>query len=98
MRSIALPPHRRPDTTWAAGDYAVVARHIADQPVRDALRAARVHAGARVLDVATGSGNVALAASAVGAQVTGLDLVPELLDVARAVRRAVRAAAPDNGR
>ncbi len=70
--------------TWAAGDYAAVARHIAGHPVRDALAAARVRRGTRVLDVATGSGNVALVAAAAGARVTGLDLVPELLDVARA--------------
>jgi SAM-dependent methyltransferase len=68
--------------TWAAGDYAAVARHIADRPVRDALAAARVQTGTRLLDVATGSGNVALAAADAGARVTGLDLVPELLDVA----------------
>jgi ubiquinone/menaquinone biosynthesis C-methylase UbiE len=68
--------------TWAAGDYPAVARHIADRPVRDALAAARVRAGARVLDVATGSGNVALRAAEAGANVIGLDLVPELLDVA----------------
>jgi ubiquinone/menaquinone biosynthesis C-methylase UbiE len=69
--------------TWAAGDYPAVARHIADDPVRDALTAARVRPGARVLDVATGSGNVALDAANAGAQVVGLDLVPELLDVAQ---------------
>ena len=68
--------------TWAAGDYPAIARHIADHPVRDALAAARVQAGTRVLDVATGSGNVALAAANAGARVTGLDLVPELLEVA----------------
>ncbi len=68
--------------TWAAGDYAAVAQHIADAPVRDALTAAHVRPGARVLDVATGSGNVALRAADAGAHVTGLDLVPELLDVA----------------
>jgi ubiquinone/menaquinone biosynthesis C-methylase UbiE len=69
--------------TWAAGDYAAVARHVAEDPVRDALAAARVRPGARVLDVATGSGNAALDAAGAGAQVVGLDLVPELLDVAQ---------------
>jgi ubiquinone/menaquinone biosynthesis C-methylase UbiE len=70
--------------TWAAGDYASVALHIADGPVRDALAAAHVRSGARVLDVATGSGNVALRAAEAGAEVVGLDLVDELLEVARA--------------
>jgi SAM-dependent methyltransferase len=69
--------------TWAAGDYPTVARHIADAPVKDALTAARVRPDARVLDVATGSGNVALEAANTGARVVGLDLVPDLLDVAR---------------
>jgi len=69
--------------TWAAGDYPAVARHIADGPVRDALIAAHVRPAARVLDVATGSGNVALHAARKGARVSGLDLVPELLEVAR---------------
>jgi SAM-dependent methyltransferase len=68
--------------TWAAGDYPAVARHIADGPVRAALTAAQVRPGAHVLDVATGSGNVALLAAQRRAQVVGLDLVPELLDVA----------------
>ena len=36
-----------------------------------------------MLDVATGTGNVALRAAELGADVTGLDLVPDLLDVAR---------------
>ena len=69
--------------TWAAGDYPAVARHIADGPVGDALIAAHVRPAARVLDVATGSGNVALHAAREGARVSGLDLVPELLEVAR---------------
>ena len=68
--------------TWAAGDYPAVAEHIADGPVRAALAAAQVRRGTRVLDVATGSGNVALLAAEAGARVVGLDLVPELLDVA----------------
>ena len=70
--------------TWAAGDYASVARHVADGPVRAALTAAQVRPEGRVLDVATGSGNVALLAAECSAQVVGLDLVPELLDVAHA--------------
>ena len=74
--------------TWAAGDYPAVARHIAHGPVRDALTAAQVQPGARVLDVATGSGNVALVAAQENAHVVGLDLVPELLDVAHSRAQA----------
>jgi ubiquinone/menaquinone biosynthesis C-methylase UbiE len=74
--------------TWAAGDYPAVARHIADGPVNAALAAARVLPGTRLLDVATGSGNVALLAAEAGAHVVGLDLVPELLEVAHSRARA----------
>ncbi len=70
-------------TVWASGDYASVAEHIAEGPPTAVVTAAGVHAGDRVLDVAAGSGNVALVAARRGARVTGLDLVPELLDVAR---------------
>jgi len=69
--------------TWAAGDYAAVARHVDGGPPEQVLAATGVAAGQDVLDVATGSGNVALRAAALGAGVTGLDLVPELLDIAR---------------
>jgi len=71
--------------TWADGDYPAVAEHIADALPRAALARLDV-AGARLLDVATGSGNLAIAAARAGASVTGVDLVPELIDAAR--RRA----------
>jgi SAM-dependent methyltransferase len=68
--------------TWAAGDYASVAEHIDDVPPTHLLAAVGINPGDEVLDVATGTGNVALKAART-AKVTGLDLVPELLDVAR---------------
>jgi SAM-dependent methyltransferase len=67
--------------TWADGDYPFVAQHVGG-PTIAALAAAPVN-GRHLLDVATGSGNLALEAARAGATVTGLDLVPELLDVAR---------------
>ena len=71
--------HRK---TWAAGDYDQIARGIIT--VGDhVVRVARIRAGERVLDVACGTGNTALAARARGAEVTALDLTPELLAVAR---------------
>ncbi len=67
---------------WTAGDYPEVSRRIASVAE---LLAERVGAqeGVELLDVATGSGNVALAAARSGAKVTGLDLTPKLLEVAR---------------
>src|SRR6202790_3135704 len=47
------------------------------------VRHAGIRAGQRVLDVACGTGVVAITAAGRGAQVTGLDLTPELLEVAR---------------
>ena len=76
--------------TWAAGDYAAVARHIDEIPPRDLLSRMAIQPGQEVLDVATGTGNLAIRAAAAGAVVTGLDLTPELFDTARA-----RAAADD---
>jgi SAM-dependent methyltransferase len=74
---------QRQRAMWSAGDYPDIARTI--QPVADAVvEAAGVQAGERVLDVATGSGNAAITAARRGAQVTGLDLTPELLEVAKA--------------
>jgi SAM-dependent methyltransferase len=46
--------------------------------------AARIAPGARLLDVACGTGVVAVTAAHRGARVTGLDLVPELIEQARA--------------
>ena len=71
---------------WAAGDYAAVATQIDDVPPRELLAHAEIAPGLDVLDVATGTGNVAVRAAARGATVVGLDLTPELLDIAR--RRA----------
>jgi SAM-dependent methyltransferase len=70
--------------TWAAGDYAAVARHIDEVPPAELLARMDIQPGMQVLDVATGTGNVALRAAALGAQVAGLDLTPELFDTARA--------------
>ena len=73
--------------TWAAGDYAAVAEIIDEAPPRDLLARMDITPGHAVLDVATGTGNIALRAAAAGAQVVGLDLTPELFEAAR--RRAV---------
>jgi SAM-dependent methyltransferase len=72
---------------WAAGDYAAVAEAITDEvPPGHLLAVVGIEPGHEVLDVATGTGNVALRAAIGGARVTGLDLTPELFDTAR--RRA----------
>src|SRR5512145_582100 len=68
---------------WEAGDYPRVGNTL--QLIAELLaEAADVRAGERVLDVACGNGNAALAAARRFAHVTGIDFVPSLLDRARA--------------
>jgi SAM-dependent methyltransferase len=67
---------------WTAGDYHTVSRQI--QEVADLLvERADASAGVSMLDVATGTGNVAVPAASRGATVTALDLTPALLERAR---------------
>ena len=53
------------------------------RPAASLLKHARVRAGQRLLDVACGTGVVAVTAARLGAFVSGLDLTPELLTLAR---------------
>ena len=68
--------------TWATGDYAVVGSTLVIM-AEELCEAVDLRAGQRVLDVATGNGNAALAAARRSGQVTGIDYVPALLDQAR---------------
>jgi SAM-dependent methyltransferase len=75
----------RQQKMWASGDFHAVAFVI--QPVADQVcEATDLQAGWRVLDVACGSGNAALAAARCGCEVIGIDYVPDLLERGR--RRA----------
>lgn len=67
---------------WALGDFPALAQHTlpASELILDA---AGVAAGDALLDVACGTGNLAIPAAARGAAVTGLDITPSLLDVAK---------------
>lgn len=67
---------------WAAGHYALIAKLIEDVGAV-CVEAAGVSSDQDVLDVATGTGNAAIVAAGRGAKVTGLDLTPELFEVAR---------------
>ncbi len=69
----------RQRAVWDAGDYASLSGYIADLG-EAVVEVAGVRSGLTVLDVACGSGNAAITAARAGAQVTGLDLVPKLLE------------------
>jgi SAM-dependent methyltransferase len=68
---------------WSLGDYGDLARYL--QPHAEALAATVVVPPAtRVLDVAAGNGNFAIAAAQRGAYVTASDLTPKMIELGRA--------------
>jgi SAM-dependent methyltransferase len=73
---------QRQQATWASGDFSVVAGRIVYQ-AEQLCETADLQAGWRVLDVATGSGNAALAAARRGCEAVGIDYVPALLERGR---------------
>jgi SAM-dependent methyltransferase len=79
--SAADPPKPSP-LDWGRGRYERTAAEL--EPVAERVVAmASVGRGDRFLDVACGTGNAALIAARAGAAVTGVDLSPRLVDVAR---------------
>ena len=78
------------DLDWGDGDYARTAALLA--PAAEVLvDAAGVAPGARVLDVACGTGTAALIAAARGGRVTGVDASPGLVELAAERSRAAGA-------
>lgn len=68
--------------TWMAGDFGQIARYAAKDAEEFVDRLA-ISSHMRVLDVACGTGNLAMPAARKGAQVTGVDIAPNLLEQAR---------------
>ena len=73
---------------WALGDYHRFARHTVWGFGPVLVEACGISAGQRVLDVAAGSGNVAIRAAEAGAQVVAVDLTPENFEAGRREARA----------
>lgn len=68
--------------TWTAGDFGRIAKFSEPEAERFISRLSILR-GSRVLDVACGTGNLAIAAARVDARVSGLDIAPNLLEQAR---------------
>ena len=70
-------------TVWALGDYHRFAKATVWQLGPELVEACGITPGQRVLDVAAGSGNVAIRAAETGADVVASDLAPENLAAGR---------------
>ena len=70
-------------TMWASGDYARMVETFLLPLGPRLVEACGIGANDRVLDVASGTGNAAIPAARLGAQVVASDLTPELLEAGR---------------
>jgi ubiquinone/menaquinone biosynthesis C-methylase UbiE len=68
---------------WGSGDYPLMVETFLVPIGERLVDAIGISPGARVLDVASGTGNAALPAARRGAQVTASDLTPSLLEAGR---------------
>jgi SAM-dependent methyltransferase len=73
---------QRMRSAWMAGDFGQIARY-SSHSAEEFVDRLGIQPGARVLDVACGTGNLAIPAARKGAQVWGLDIAPNLLEQAR---------------
>jgi SAM-dependent methyltransferase len=69
---------------WIAGDFGAMAREFGIPEAERFVAGMQLEPGARVLDIACGTGNVTIPFARRGAIVTGVDMTPHLLDEARA--------------
>jgi ubiquinone/menaquinone biosynthesis C-methylase UbiE len=65
---------------WASGDYSAVVTDVVAPLGPILVDAAGIKPGDLVLDIAAGSGNAAIPAARIGAQVIASDLTPELME------------------
>jgi ubiquinone/menaquinone biosynthesis C-methylase UbiE len=68
--------------SWMAGDFGQIANY-AVKAGEDFVARTEIKPGARILDVACGTGNTAIPAARAGGLVTGVDIAPNLLEQAR---------------
>ena len=69
--------------TWISGDFGEIAKFLATE-AEGFINRLGLKPGTKVLDVACGTGNLSLPAARLGANVTGIDIAPNLIEQARA--------------
>ena len=77
---------------WSLGDYPRIARDLFAPLGQRLVAACGIHGGQHVLDIAAGSGNVAVRAASTGAHVIAADLTPSLFRAGQAEAVAHRVA------
>jgi ubiquinone/menaquinone biosynthesis C-methylase UbiE len=73
----------RARAAWATGDFPAIARDTIRDVGPALVEAARIRTGAKVLDVAAGSGATSIPAALAGGDVVASDLTPELMEAGR---------------
>jgi len=68
--------------TWMAGDFGVIAK-ANERSAEEFIERLGIAPGSRALDVACGTGNLAIPLARLGAMVTGVDIATNLLEQAR---------------
>ena len=73
--------------TWMSGDYGHFATYL-EPGALEFLSRIPLQPGMRILDVASGAGQISIPAARTGAKVTGIDIAPNLIEQARARAQA----------
>jgi len=68
--------------TWMAGDFGQIAKY-SEKGAEEFVGRLNIRPECKVLDVACGTGNLAIPAARLGAKVVGVDIAPNLLEQAR---------------
>jgi SAM-dependent methyltransferase len=76
------PLTERIQATWTSGDFGRIAKGY-ERGAAEFIERLRLLPGEPVLDLACGTGNLALPAARTGARVAGIDIAPNLIDQAR---------------
>jgi ubiquinone/menaquinone biosynthesis C-methylase UbiE len=72
---------------WSLGDYSPLSK-LLEGAAREVVGACEISSGRKVLDVAAGNGNCAIAAARAGARVIASDLTPAMVAIGRARTQA----------